>query len=177
MLWHDYCLCYFLKIPFYLGHWPNTHMLCLPRLTVQFNYRALSSSIIVQLYIINDDNKLIHIYPTSTLGIRCIQPPDVFSLTPVVNKSCNIQCCVNKMLQIIQNMMVSQGLELELSMFRRTTIYIYQVSVYWFRYGSKIYKSIQPPLPQLPLKYNWRGWILISKKFRPVPKPRDADLI
>ena len=57
-----------------------------------------------------------------TVGIRCIQPPDVFPLTPIVNKSCKIECCVNKMLKIIQNMMVSQGLELELSMFIRTTI-------------------------------------------------------
>ena len=58
----------------------------------------------------------------STVGVRCIQPPDVFLLTPIVNKSCNIECCVNKMLQIIKNMMFCQGLELELSMFRRTTI-------------------------------------------------------
>ena len=57
-----------------------------------------------------------------TVGIRCNQPPDVFPLTPIINKLCNIECCVNKMLQIIQNMMVSQGLEVELSLFRRTTI-------------------------------------------------------
>ena len=44
-----------------------------------------------------------------TVGIRCIQPPDVFPLTSMVNKSRNIECCVNNMLQIIQNMMVSQG--------------------------------------------------------------------
>ena len=50
-----------------------------------------------------------------TVGIRCIQPPDVFPLTPIVNKSCNIECFVNIMLQIIQNIMVSQGLELEIS--------------------------------------------------------------
>ena len=43
-----------------------------------------------------------------------------------VNKSCKIECCVNKMHQIIQNMTFSQGLELELSMFR--TI-LYQVSI------------------------------------------------
>ena len=60
--------------------------------------------------------------PINTVGIRCIQPPDIFPLTSMVNKSCNIECCVNNMLQIIQNMMFSQGLELELSMFRRTTI-------------------------------------------------------
>ena len=43
-------------------------------------------------------------------------------MTSIVNKSGKIECCVNIMFQIIQNMMVSQGLELELSMFRRTTI-------------------------------------------------------
>ena len=56
-----------------------------------------------------------------TVGIRCIQPPDVFPLIPIVNKSSNIKRCVNNMLQIIQNMF-SQGLEVELSMFRRTTV-------------------------------------------------------
>ena len=40
--------------------------------------------------------------------------------------------------------------------------------------GSKISKVLNP---QLPLKYNWRGWILIKKNIGPVPKPRDADLI
>ena len=59
---------------------------------------------------------------TVTVGIKCIQPPDVFPFTPIVNKSRNIECCVNNMLQIIQNMMFSQSLELELSMFGRTTI-------------------------------------------------------
>ena len=59
-----------------------------------------------------------------TVGCKSIQPSDVFPLTPAVNKSCNIECCVNNMLQIIQNMMFSQGLELELSMFRRTKYYI-----------------------------------------------------
>ena len=58
----------------------------------------------------------------STAGMRCIQPPDTFPLTVTVNKSCNTECCVNKMLQIIQNMMIPLALELELSMSRRTTI-------------------------------------------------------
>ena len=50
-------------------------------------------------------------------------PPDIFPLIPIVNnKLCNIECCVNNMLQIIQNMMVSQCSELELSMFRGTTL-------------------------------------------------------
>ena len=57
-----------------------------------------------------------------TVGIRCIQPPDIFPLTPIGNKSCNIEWCVNNMLQIIQIMMVSQGKKIELSVFRMTTI-------------------------------------------------------
>ena len=59
-----------------------------------------------------------------TVGIRCIQPPEFFPLTSIVNKLCNIEGCVNNTLQIIQNMMFSQGLELELSMFRRTATHI-----------------------------------------------------
>ena len=39
-------------------------------------------------------------------------PPCIFPLTSIVNKSCNIECCVNNMFQINQNMIVSQGLEL-----------------------------------------------------------------
>ena len=57
-----------------------------------------------------------------TVGNRCIQPRDVFSLTATVNKLCHIEYCVNNMLQTIQIMMVSQGVEFELRMFRRTTI-------------------------------------------------------
>ena len=38
------------------------------------------------------------------------------------DKSRNIDCCVNSMLPINQNMIVSQGLELILSMFRRNTM-------------------------------------------------------
>ena len=63
-----------------------------------------------------------HMAFVSTVGSRSIQPPDVFQLIPIVNKLCNIECCVNKMLQIIQNMMFSQGLELEVGMFRKTAI-------------------------------------------------------
>ena len=56
------------------------------------------------------------------LASDTFNPPDVLLLTPIVNKSCKIECCVNNMLQIIQNMMFSQGLELELSKFRTTAI-------------------------------------------------------
>ena len=56
------------------------------------------------------------------LEAEVLNPPDVFPLIPIVNKSCNIECYVNNMLKIIQNMMVSQCSELELSMFRKTTI-------------------------------------------------------
>ena len=56
------------------------------------------------------------------LEAEVFNPPDIFPLIPIVNKLCNIERCVNNMLQIIQNMMVSQGSELELSMFRWTTL-------------------------------------------------------
>ena len=49
-------------------------------------------------------------------------PLDVFPLIPMANKSCNIDRCVNNMLQIIQNMMVSQCSELELSVCRGITL-------------------------------------------------------
>ena len=78
-----------------------------------------TEQIYIQMHIRMHTHRYISYY---TVGIRCTQPPDIFPLTPVVNKSCNNECCVNKMLRNIQNMMVSQGFELEQSMFRRTTI-------------------------------------------------------
>ena len=57
----------------------------------------------------------------NTVEIRCIQTPDVFPLTSIVTKLCKIECCVNTMLQIIENMMGSQGSEAKLSMLGRTT--------------------------------------------------------
>ena len=59
-----------------------------------------------------------------TVVFKIIQPPLLFPMTSIVNKSCNIECCVNStcMLPINQNMIVSRGLELILSMFRRTTV-------------------------------------------------------
>ena len=53
---------------------------------------------------------------------KLFNPPDFFPLTSIVNKSCKIECCVNSMLPINQNMIVSQGLQLILGAFRRTTI-------------------------------------------------------
>ena len=49
-------------------------------------------------------------------------PPAFFPLTSIVNKSRKIECCINSMLPINQNMIVSQGLELMLSIFKRTTM-------------------------------------------------------
>ena len=62
------------------------------------------------------------------LESEVFNPPDVFPLIPIVNKSCNIECCVNKMLQIIQNMTVSEGLELELSIVRRTKLCLVSIT-------------------------------------------------
>ena len=43
-------------------------------------------------------------------------------LISIVNKLCNIECCVNNMFWINKKIIVSQGLELTLSVFRGTTI-------------------------------------------------------
>ena len=40
-----------------------------------------------------------------TVVLKIIQPPDVFPLTSIANKSCKIECCVKSMLPINQNMM------------------------------------------------------------------------
>ena len=53
---------------------------------------------------------------------KLFNPPCVFPMISIVNKSCNIECCVNKMFRINKKMIVSRGLELILSVFRRTTI-------------------------------------------------------
>ena len=56
----------------------------------------------------------------------CVQnystAPCGFPMISMVNKLCNIECCVNNMFRINKKMIVSRGLELILSMFRRTTI-------------------------------------------------------
>ena len=57
-----------------------------------------------------------------TVVLKIIQPHLLFPVTSIVNKSCNIECCVYSILPINQNMVVSQGLELILNMFRRTTM-------------------------------------------------------
>ena len=56
------------------------------------------------------------------LEAKVFNPPEVFPLIPIVNKSRNIEHYVNNMRQIAQNMMVSQCSELELSMFRGTSL-------------------------------------------------------
>ena len=58
-----------------------------------------------------------------TVVFKIIQPPPcVFPMISIVNKSCNIECCVNNMFRINKKIIVSRGLELILSVFRRTTI-------------------------------------------------------
>ena len=64
------------------------------------------------------------------------------------NKSCKIECCGNKMHQIVQNMILSQGLELKLSLLWRTTISGQHPLFYRW---EKVYE------PLLPLKYNGSG--------------------
>ena len=62
-----------------------------------------------------------------------------------VNKSGKIECCGNKMHQIIQNVILPRGLELKLSMLWRTTI-SGQHPLFYRR--EKVHE------PLLPLKYN-----------------------
>ena len=38
---------------------------------------------------------------------KVFNPPDIFPLISIVNKSCNIERCVNTILPIIQNLIVS----------------------------------------------------------------------
>ena len=58
-----------------------------------------------------------------TVVAKSFRTPRFFPLNPIVNKSCKIECCGNKMNQIIQNTILSQGLELKLSPLWRTTIW------------------------------------------------------
>ena len=57
-----------------------------------------------------------------TVGSRIIGPPEFLPLDPMVNKSCNIECCGNEMHQIIATMMLSQYFELKLSLLWRATV-------------------------------------------------------
>ena len=41
------------------------------------------------------------------MASEILDPPDVFPLDPIVNKSSNIECCCNKMHQTITTMIVS----------------------------------------------------------------------
>ena len=41
------------------------------------------------------------------LEAKVFNPPDIFPLISIVNKSCNIERCVNTILPIIQNLIVS----------------------------------------------------------------------
>ena len=109
---------------------------------------------------------------TIQLEAEEFNPPDVFTLPPIVNKSCNIECCVDNMLQIIQNMMVSQVLELELSIFRRTTISGQHPLVLGM--DLKFFEiSIQP----LQLYFDWSRGLNTFENVGLILKLRDADLI
>ena len=70
-----------------------------------------------------------------TFVFKIIKPPCIFPMISTVNKSCNIECCVNNMFRINKKMIVSRGLELILSVFRRTII------------SENVFKIIQPLAP------------------------------
>ena len=62
------------------------------------------------------------LYNQIQLEAKVFNPPDIFPLISIVNRSCNIERCVKSMRPIFQNKIVSQGLERILSIFRRTTM-------------------------------------------------------
>ena len=72
-------------------------------------------------YCVKYTNSNADVAATTTVVLKIIQPPLLFPMTSIVNKSGNIECCVNNMFQINKKMIVSRDLELILSMFRRTT--------------------------------------------------------
>ena len=53
-------------------------------------------------------------YGNSTVVAKSFWTPRFFPLNGMVNKSCRIECCGNKMHQIVQNMILTLGLELTL---------------------------------------------------------------
>ena len=47
----------------------------------------------------------------STVVAKFFRIPGVFPLNPIANKSFKIECCGNKVQQIVQNMKLTRGLE------------------------------------------------------------------
>ena len=83
------------------------------------NYPARTQTIITWLFNVH---KCLQTLNTAYSCTQNYSTPLTFPNDFYRNKSCNIDCCVNSKLPINQNMIVSQGLELILSMFRRTTM-------------------------------------------------------
>ena len=77
-----------------------------------------------------------------------------------VNKSCKIEHCSNKVHQIVQNIILSQGLEPKVSMLWRTTISVY------LRDGNKYTK----------LCFYWNIMGAEVHILFPISKIKDADL-
>ena len=84
------------------------------------------------------------------LEAEVFNPPDIFPLIPIVNKSCNIERCVKNMLQIFQNMMVSQYSKPELNMFRGTTLSDKHLLIYVWVQNLQKYST------------PWSHWYVIS---------------
>ena len=97
------------------------------------------------------------------------------------NKSCKIECRGNKTHQVIQIMILPQGLELKLSLLWRTTISGQHPLIYRW---EKVYE------PLLPLKYNgstvshtfshlynkgcWPETVVLHNRLSLSSKPRDS---
>ena len=82
------------------------------------------------------------------IGICLIQwVPQLFEQFLHVNKLCKIECCGNKMRKIVQNMILTWGLELKPNLLRRATL---------SGQHSLFYRWEKAGVPLLPSKYNGR---------------------
>ena len=113
-----------LYFPFTFEGWKNNSIWCCRRpyldlhgLSTQIsqhlsrNSRTPKKSLRVKRYSLWLSENQYSVCLGSTVVAKIIRTPRVFPLNPIVNKSCKIGCCGNKMYQIIQNMTLSQSLE------------------------------------------------------------------
>ena len=120
-------------------------------------YFAKLSAAALQSYLVSTEWNMLLSRTSVQFEAEVFNPPDVFPLIPIVNKSWNIERCVNNMLQIIQNMMVSQCSELELSVFRGTTLSGQHPSIYVWVQNFQKYTYSTP----------WSHWYLIISSSKP----------
>ena len=59
---------------------------------------------------------------STTVGSKIIGPPEFLPWDPMVNESHYIECCGNKMHQIVPNIMLYQYLELKRTLLRKASV-------------------------------------------------------